>query len=1362
MKFSRLVIFTLSALLPLVSCTTTDPAGAQRGSASYPLKIYPGEDGIWAPQKDLPGKRAQAPGRYHAQGPFPVEMKTVPARKPGDKAPRGMERSVEKRIESPVSEEERERMLEASMHLPPNAKAARGLLSGLAGSMALGPSVGNGWASMDYINSVPPDPEMAAGPNHIIATVNSAFEIYDKNGNVVKAQTDFDNFFSGVCTNTFDPNALYDEDQDRFIIAMDGNGTDYCVAVSQTPDPTGAWNRYAIPTGADFFDYPHAGVGRDAIYVGANIFSNTTNSFLRSEVYAIDKFAMYAGGSTQYVMHSIGSGYFTPQPMNLHGAAQGTWPDFGPHYIISGVYNGNNFYVWSWDDPFGADIFSNLGQFSLNAATGVTAGNTVDQPQLGASTLIQGNDWRALDAEYRNGYVWMSHAIACNPGGGTVNCVRWAQIDPATVSVVNAGVLSTAGEYRSFPDLATDACGNMAVGYTKTSTSMYPAVWVAGREAGDPSGTLQTESEAKAGELTYTAFDGSPYRWGDYTGMTIDPDGSTFWYLGQYSRNTGTTNGRWGTWINSFSFGCVPPNAPPNVSVNPNSVSTVITGGDSDEFVDNCETTTLDFDVRNSGFGDLTGVEIVSVTPVSHPNTVISTSMPVALAATLLQGVTVPASFDFSAVDAAFGDTLQFEIEISANELAPNKVITLNVANAETDRQAVASRTWNFASGLEDWTLVQGTFNHNSGSGADGSPGYLASSANLDNQCDQVRSPVLYLEPNSTLSLSTNYDIEPINQGRYWYDQANVAVLKGSQRSIVDPDSGRAYNADGFGASCVTAGGNGWAGAATSWASSNWSSAALGAAAVAGDAVQLDVAYGTDSSVVRRGFWFDKVTLTNFSTQAPDAQSNNCSAANTRPVVTITAPADNAVFDKGVNVTFTATANDSEDGDISGLIQWDSSLDGSIGNGASFNTSVLSAGTHLVTASVADSGGLDGFDTVTVTLNGPPAVNITSFTASPNPIGEGESTTLSWNVSNATACSGSGVNWSGVKNPVSGSESVTPGSAGNYIYTLSCTGDGDPDSASVTVTVTAQPGTLHIGDIDSASIPGSRGRWDATVIFTVHDGDENPVNGATVSASWVSGATGGFSCVTDASGQCSSTKANLKSNVSSVTVAVTGVSNGSDSYDAGSNHDPDGDSDGTTLLISQNGPPAVSIDSFTASPNPIGEDESTTLSWSVSNATSCTAGGNWSGDKNPAGGSESVTPGLAGNYSYTLNCTDGSTSDNASVTVTVNGGGAVHVASVTGIGTAAARSRWDATATVFVVDAGGLPVANVTVDGAWSNGANGTGNCVTGSGGSCTISKTNIKSNVTSVTFAVTTLTAAGYTYDSSANGTDNVVINQP
>jgi subtilisin-like proprotein convertase family protein len=427
------------------------------------------------------------------------------------------------------------------------------------------PTAGVSFASMDYTEccggggNVPPDPELAVGPNHIIAVVNVAFEIYDKSGNSLAGPTTFASFMSSNtnCTGVFDPNALYDERADRFILGIDAEGTDYCIAVSQTGNPTGSWNIYSFTTGSAslFFDYPHVGVGNDAIYMGANIFSNTTSSFVDSRVWAFNKAAMYSGTAASSVMKNLGANDDTPQPLNLHGWNQGTWPTTGPHYIFTETnYDGANHTVWAWTDPFGANTISAVGSINLNTATGVTAGMPVNTPQLGGRTL-QANDFRPQDFEYRNGYAWTSSTIACNPGSGTVNCVRWAQINLSTMTVANAGVYSSNSEYRTFADLAVNHCNDMAVGYTKSSSSMYPAVFVTGRQSTDAAGTLQAEVQLKAGEIAYTSFETTaPRRWGDYTEMTIDPNGLTFWYLGEYSKNTGTTQGRWGTYIGSYSY----------------------------------------------------------------------------------------------------------------------------------------------------------------------------------------------------------------------------------------------------------------------------------------------------------------------------------------------------------------------------------------------------------------------------------------------------------------------------------------------------------------------------------------------------------------------------------------------------------------------------------------------------------------------------------------------------------------------------------------------------------------------------------------------------------------------------------------
>jgi len=560
-QFRRLLVFLLVALAPL-ACTTThtgQPSGAR------PQIIYDDIGGIWQPAMGVDRKaRPDIPDgqRYLASGPYTVNYRAIPAneRRPTDLAGMQYLRGGG-RIESQLPEEAMAKLRAEARFLRANPSIQDPTASTyIAPDQALA-SAGTGFDSIDLRHccggggSVPPDPEMAAGPNHVIAVVNVALEIYDTSGKSLGGPTTLSSFFANDpnCTGQFDPNAIYDESADRFIIGADGDGSDYCIAVSQTGDPTGNWYLYSFQTASrrDFFDYPHAGVGEDAIYLGANMFGVV--QFKEGRVWAISKAGLYNGGSPQVVSYGLGSDG-TPQPMNLHGWNQGTWPSDGVHYILTDgqVYDGQNIGVWSWSNPFAGGVPTKKGEVDLVAASGAAVGMPVDAPQQGGENL-QANDWRVQDAEYRNGYIWTSNAQACNPGGGTVNCVRWAQIDPGGPSVVAAGVHGTSGQYRSFPDLAVDSCGNMMMGYSKTSASSNPGVYAIGR---DNTGAMQQEMTVKAAEAVYDAFDSAPHRWGDYTGMTIAPDGSTFWYLGEYSKNDNFVHGNWGTWINSFTFGC--------------------------------------------------------------------------------------------------------------------------------------------------------------------------------------------------------------------------------------------------------------------------------------------------------------------------------------------------------------------------------------------------------------------------------------------------------------------------------------------------------------------------------------------------------------------------------------------------------------------------------------------------------------------------------------------------------------------------------------------------------------------------------------------------------------------------------------
>lgn len=103
------------------------------------------------------------------------------------------------------------------------------------------------------------------------------------------------------------------------------------------------------------------------------------------------------------------------------------------------------------------------------------------------------------------------------------------------------------------------------------------------------------------------------------------------------------------------------------------------------------------------------------------------------------------------------------------------------------------------------------------------------------------------------------------------------------------------------------------------------------------------------------------------------------SGGNTAPAVTITAPTNGASFASGTAVTFSGTASDTQDGNLSSSLAWTSSLDGTIGSGASFSTSALSAGTHTITAAVTDSGGLAGSASITLTVTSGGSVTVTFY-----------------------------------------------------------------------------------------------------------------------------------------------------------------------------------------------------------------------------------------------------------------------------------------------------------------------------------------------------------------------------------------------
>jgi hypothetical protein len=140
----------------------------------------------------------------------------------------------------------------------------------------------------------------------------------------------------------------------------------------------------------------------------------------------------------------------------------------------------------------------------------------------------------------------------------------------------------------------------------------------------------------------------------------------------------------------------------------------------------------------------------------------------------------------------------------------------------------------------------------------------------------------------------------------------------------------------------------------------------------------------------------------------------------------------------------------------------------------------------------------------------------------------------------------------------------TPTTAPTLTFTPQATNTSTPLP---TFTATSVPATtMHIGDLDRSSVTSGT-KWNATVTIYVHNNSEKPVANATVTGKWTNGATGTVTCVTNSSGMCIVTKAGLAIKTTSVTFTVTNITATSLTYKSTSNHDPDGDSNGTVIVV---------------------------------------------------------------------------------------------------------------------------------------------------------------------------------------------------
>jgi hypothetical protein len=445
-------------------------------------------------------------------------------------------------------------------------------------STAAGPAVATtpglnfaGVGNADYgfsPDAAPPDTNGAVGATQYVQWVNESFAIFDKaTGALLSGPTRGNTLwagFGGGCetNNDGDPIVKYDRIADRwFFTQFSVSTTPYleCVAVSTTSDATGSYNRYSFSYTNQFPDYPKVGIWPDGYYITYNIFTNG-QIFAGSKLCAFDRTAMLAGAAAIQECFQLSTSFGGVLPSDQDGA---TAPPAGsPNYLVN--FGSNSLNLWKLHADFANSTNATLtGPTNIPvAAFSAACGGGACIPQPGTRQRLDSLADRLM---YRLAYrnfganeslvVNQTVKVSGNKHSQVVG-IRWYELRSpgGSPTVFQQGTFSPDSTNRWMGSIAMDKVGDIAVGYSASSSSVFPSIRYTGRVPTDPLGTMQAENVIQAGGGSQLA---NLSRWGDYSAMTVDPvDDCTFWYTTEYLKTSGTFN--WSTRIASFKFpGCV-------------------------------------------------------------------------------------------------------------------------------------------------------------------------------------------------------------------------------------------------------------------------------------------------------------------------------------------------------------------------------------------------------------------------------------------------------------------------------------------------------------------------------------------------------------------------------------------------------------------------------------------------------------------------------------------------------------------------------------------------------------------------------------------------------------------------------------
>jgi subtilase family serine protease len=465
--------------------------------------------------------------------------------------------------------------------------------------VALMPAPSQSIEGINNINGVlPPDTNGDVGPDHYVQAVNLSIAVYSKGTSTtppallygpVPGNTLWTGF-GGPCEarTDGDPIVLYDHLADRWLVSQLALPNSFfgllfspfyqCIAVSATPDPTGAYYRYQFPF-MKLNDYPKLAVWPDGYYMAINQFTAISIQFAGQGVVAFDRVKMLAGLPASMIYFDLAPVDITlggMLPADLDGPAP---PPDSPAYFMevdddAAGATTDQLQLWrflaDWTNPSSASFSraallptapfdSNLCDYARNCI-----------PQPATSIKIDAIADRLMNRlQYRNfgthESLVVNHTVDVD---GTDHAgIRWYEIrDPGTApSIYQQSTFAPDADHRWMASAASDGMGNIALGFSVSGATTFPSIRYTGRLASDPPGSMtQGETDLIVGSGSQTHASG---RWGDYSMLAVDPrDDCTFWYTQEYYSATSAFG--WQTRIGSFAFpSCASAPAPLGVSI---------------------------------------------------------------------------------------------------------------------------------------------------------------------------------------------------------------------------------------------------------------------------------------------------------------------------------------------------------------------------------------------------------------------------------------------------------------------------------------------------------------------------------------------------------------------------------------------------------------------------------------------------------------------------------------------------------------------------------------------------------------------------------------------------------------------------